>query len=46
MGLSVFAIVIGLVKYAEKKRWVKFSTSVDSISDLHNAYQTIESLVL
>ncbi|PWA73921.1 polyamine transporter PUT1 [Artemisia annua] len=49
MGLSVFAIVIGLVlqpflKYVEKKRWAKFSTSAD-LPDLHNAYETKESLV-
>lgn len=48
MGLSIFAIVIGLVlqpflKYIEKKRWVNFSTSAD-LPDLHNAHET-ESLV-
>ncbi|GJR86113.1 amino acid permease-like protein [Tanacetum coccineum] len=49
MGLSVFAIVIGLVlrpflKYVEKKRWAKFSTSAD-LPDLHNAHETNKSLV-
>ncbi|GKB74330.1 putative mitochondrial protein [Tanacetum coccineum] len=48
MGLSVFAIVIGLVlqpflKYVEKKRWAKFSTSAD-LPYLHNAHETNESL--
>ncbi|GKB71612.1 probable polyamine transporter isoform X2 [Tanacetum coccineum] len=49
MGLSVFAIAIGLVlqpflKYVEKKRWTKFSMSAD-LPDLHNAHETNESLV-
>nr|GEW67662.1 amino acid permease-like protein [Tanacetum cinerariifolium] len=43
MGLSVFAIVIGLVlqpflKYPEKKRSAKFSASAD-LPDLHNAHE-------
>ncbi|KAI3828546.1 hypothetical protein L1987_02647 [Smallanthus sonchifolius] len=49
MAVSVFAILIGLVlqpflKYIEKKRWVKFSTSAD-LPDLHNAHESNESLV-
>ncbi|XP_071730478.1 probable polyamine transporter At1g31830 isoform X3 [Rutidosis leptorrhynchoides] len=47
--LSSVAVVIGLMlqpflKWVEKKRWVKFSTSAD-LPDLHNAHENIESLV-
>ncbi|KAD6453791.1 hypothetical protein E3N88_08497 [Mikania micrantha] len=49
MVISVFAILIGLVlqpflKYTEKKRWVKFSTSAD-LPDLQNSHEDNESLV-
>ncbi|PWA56224.1 Amino acid/polyamine transporter I [Artemisia annua] len=49
MVISVIAIIIGLVlqpflKYVEKKRWIKFSTSAD-LPDLCNAHETSESLV-
>ncbi|XP_076887737.1 putative polyamine transporter At1g31830 isoform X1 [Bidens hawaiensis] len=49
MVISVFAIVIGLVlrpflKYVEKKRWVKFSTSED-LPNLHDGHEGDESLV-
>ncbi|KAI3505604.1 hypothetical protein L1887_27737 [Cichorium endivia] len=49
MAVSVFAMVFGLVlqpvlKWVEKKRWVKFSISAD-LPDLHNAHENSEGLV-
>ncbi|KAL4570379.1 hypothetical protein LXL04_026031 [Taraxacum kok-saghyz] len=49
MVVSLVAIVIGLglqpfLKYVERKRWVKFSTSAD-LPDLFNAHENSESLV-
>lgn len=47
--VSMIAIVIGLglqpfLKYVERKRWVKFSTSAD-LPELYNAHENSESLV-
>ncbi|KAK9277289.1 hypothetical protein L1049_006829 [Liquidambar formosana] len=49
MVVSLIAVVIGLVmqpclKYVERKKWIKFSTSSD-LPDLHGANQEVESLV-
>ncbi|XP_076894894.1 putative polyamine transporter At1g31830 [Bidens hawaiensis] len=49
MVISLLAIIIGLVlqpflKYMEKKRWVKFSTSED-LPDLRDGHEDDESLV-